>query len=298
MKLLAPLMWLVIATAFMTACTYRVHESNVVIPRAAPSADIDAFRKQFPEYRIDAVRIPASGNALIYSLRFLRPDALATVMYFGGNGYTLAKFAPRTVNSYLDTAVNVILVDHRGYGGSTGVPTVDNLMGDALLVYDHTLEDPALGTLPIILHGHSLGSFMAGHVAAKRTLSGLILEASVTSTEEWTKHLRSKQSPWIRLLVWRVVPTGSLAGQGNRDVAAGINEPVLFVVGAEDDVTPSHFAQALFDITPLPKGSKELVIIPCKNHMNATDSTEFKRAFAAFTTRVVNHAARQDTRRD
>lgn len=286
MTLLCKTMCLVLVGASMAGCTYRVRESNVVIPRASPPAEVETFRRQFPQYRIEELKIPTSESADLYSLRFLRPDAIATVVYFGGNGYTVARLAPRTIQIYRDVPVNVVLIDHRGYGGSTGTPTIDNLMGDALRVYDHTLADAGLVQLPIILHGHSLGSFMAGHVAAERKLSGLVLEASVTSTEDWARHLRSKQSPWIRLLVWRVVPAGSLARKGNLDVAAGMDEPVLFVVGAEDDVTPPRFTEALFEAAPIPREDKALLVVPGRNHMNAADSPEYKRAFSAFALRA------------
>ena len=286
MTLLGKTMCLVLVGASMAGCTYRVRESNVVIPRTSPPAEVETFRRQFPQYRIEELKIPTSESADLYSLRFLRPDAIATVVYFGGNGYTVARLAPRTIQIYRDVPVNVVLIDHRGYGGSTGTPTIDNLMGDALRVYDHTLADADLVQLPIILHGHSLGSFMAGHVAAERKLSGLVLEASVTSTEDWARHLRSKQSPWIRLLVWRVVPAGSLARKGNLDVAAGMDEPVLFVVGAEDDVTPPRFTKALFEAAPIPREDKALLVVPGRNHMNAADSPEYKRAFSAFALRA------------
>ena len=102
------------AIASLTACTYRVRDSNVVIPRVAPSADIDAFRQQLPQYHIDQSRIATPDGAELYSMRFLRSDAVATVLYFGGNGYTLARLAPHTVKTYMDARVNVVLVDHRG----------------------------------------------------------------------------------------------------------------------------------------------------------------------------------------
>ena len=286
MKLIAKVTCVLALIPLFAGCTYRVHESNIVIPRAAPPVDLAALRAEFPQHHVDALRISTSGSADLYSLRFRRPGAVATVVYFGGNGYTVGKLAARTMQVYREAAVNVVVTDHRGYGASTGTPTIDNLMGDALRVYDHTLMDPVLGRVPVVLHGHSLGSFMEGHVAAERKLSGLVLEASVTSTEDWTRHLRSKQSPWIRLLVWRVAPTGSLAGRGNLAVASGIDEPVLFVVGADDDVTPPQFAQALFDAAPLPSGDKELLVAPGRNHMNAAESPEYKRAFSAFVARV------------
>lgn len=291
MKYLARHWWLLIAVASATACTYHVRESNVVIARAAPAADIDALRKQLPNYIINQVRVTTPDGAELYSVRFLRSDAVATVLYFGGNGYTLARLAPTTMSIYRDAPVNIVLVDHRGYGGSTGVPTIDQLMSDAILMYEHTLNDAELMKVPLIVHGHSLGSFMAGHVAANRRLAGVVLESSVTSTEEWTAHLRSNQSGWIRLLVRRVVPEGRLAGQGNRDVASGLDDPVLFVVGADDDVTPPRFSQELFDSTPMLDGSKQLLIVPGKNHLNASDSPEFRAAFSMFVAKVAAGAA-------
>jgi len=284
--------WLSMAVACLAACTYRVRESNVVIPRTAPAADVAALRAQFPGYRVEQAQIDTPDGAALYSLRFLRSDAVATVLYFGGNGYTVAKWAPVTAKTYADAPVNVVLVDHRGYGGSTGTPTLDTLMSDALLAYDRVIDDAGLGGVPMIVHGHSLGSFMAGHVAGNRRLAGVILESSVTSTEEWTAHLRSKQNAWIRLLVRRVAPDGGLAEKGNHAVAAALDEPALFVVGAQDDVAPARFSQALFDAAPLTQGRKHLLVVSGRNHMNATDSPQFRAALSAFVAQCLDERRR------
>lgn len=287
MKFIVRSLFLCVVIACMSACTYQVRESNVVIARKASTADIDALRKQFPNYRIDQKYIVAQDGSELYSLRFLRSDAVATVLYFGGNGYTLAKWAPITARAYKEAPVNFVLVDHRGYGASTGTPTLDALMSDALRIYDGLVSDSEMNGLPLIVHGHSLGSFMAGHVAASRRVAGLILESSVTTTEDWTAHLRSKQSAWIRALIWRVKPDDSLAGKGNLGIASALDESVLFVVGANDDVTPPRFSRELFDAVPLSLDRKHLLIVPDKSHMNAWDSPEFRTALSAFVTQVV-----------
>ena len=276
-----------VVVACLSACTYQVRESNVVIPRKAATADIDALRIQFPDYHIEQKFIAAQDGSELYSLRFVRSDAVATVLYFGGNGYTVAKWAPITARAYKDAPVNFVLVDHRGYGASSGAATLDALMSDALRVYDSLVGESEIGNLPLIVHGHSLGSFMAGYVASHRRLAGLVLESSVTTTEDWTAHLRSKQSPWIRLLVRRVKPEGSLAGKGNSGVAATLDEPVLLVVGANDDVTPPRFSQELYDAASLPPGRKHLLIVPDKSHMDAWDSSGFRTALSAFVAQVV-----------
>jgi pimeloyl-ACP methyl ester carboxylesterase len=279
-----------LAAAALTACTYRVRESNIVIPRAAPSIDIAALQSEFPEYRVEPVGIATADGARLQSLRFIRQDAVATVLYFGGNGYTIGAFAPRTMAMYRPLPVNVVLVDHRGYGGSSGTPTVQTLMDDAALVHAEVLADPAFANLPLLLHGHSLGSFMAGHVAAARPVDGVVLESSVTDTGDWAAHLRSQQSWWIRMLVWRVLPDEALSGMGNSAAVAALDEPALFVVGADDDVTPARFTRALFEAAPLPGDRKQLLVVPGRHHQNATESPEFQAAMAAFIDQVVEAA--------
>lgn len=280
MKRAVCLSWL-LALAGLSACTYHVRESNVVIPRVGPAVDMAVLRERLPDYRIEEKRIAAEG-ADLYSLRFLRKDAVATVLYFGGNGYTVAKFAPHSAQAYAGVPVNFVLVDHRGYGGSTGTASLDALLADAVQVYDDLRGDAGLHGLPLVVHGHSLGSFMAGNVAARRKLDGLVLEGSVTTSEEWTAYLRSRQKWWARALVWRVVPEGALAGKGNRDVAAALDEPALFVAGEDDVTAPPRFAHALFDSAPLPGDRKRLLTVPGHDHMNAAQSPQFRDALAAF----------------
>jgi pimeloyl-ACP methyl ester carboxylesterase len=274
--------------AGLAACTFRVRESNIVVPRVAPAADVAALRAQFPQYRIEERRIPAGDGAELYSLRFLRPDAIATVLYFGGNGYTVSTFAPFSARVYSGVPVNFVLVDHRGYGASTGTASIAALMDDAVAVYDELRGDAELQGLPLVVHGHSLGSFMAGHVAAERRLDGLVLEASATTSEEWTAYLRTQQKLWVRMLVRRVVPEGALAGTGNLGVASSLDEPTLFVVGENDDVVPPRFARALYAADPLPPERKRLLVVPGHGHPDAADSPEFRSAFSDFVASIAN----------
>ncbi|MCD9030569.1 alpha/beta hydrolase [Luteimonas sp. Y-2-2-4F] len=291
-RCLPPLLAVSLCAGLLSACTYPIREHNIVIPRAAAPVDLVELRERFPDHRIEAMTVDAAGGASLHGLRFTREDAVATVIYFGGNGYTIARFAGRSARAYADVPVNIVLVDHRGYGASTGTSGLDALLDDALTVHDRVRGDARLGGLPLIVHGHSLGSFMAGHVAAGRRLDGLVLEGSVTTAEEWAAHLRSRQPLWARMLVRRVVPEGALAGKGNLGVVAVLDEPVLIVAGADDAVAPPRFAQALFDAASPPAGRKRLLIVPGRDHMSAADSPDFRRAMAAFVASDVVAAGR------
>ena len=262
----------------LAGCTFNVKESNVVIARAAPPVELAALQQASPGYRIDQAGFRTRDGTELSSLRFVREDAVATVLYFGGNGYTIARQGERTFELYRELPINLVLVDHRGYGGSGGSAGLAALMSDAIDVYDAVRADPGLGMLPLIVHGHSLGSFMAGGVADVRSLDGLILESSVTTAEAWTAHLRSQQSWWVRALVWKVKPDVGLAGLGNAGPAATLDEAVLFVVGADDDVTPARFSRELYASAPLTEGDRRLLVVPGRGHMDAAESPEFRAA--------------------
>lgn len=271
-----------IAVALLTGgCTWHVRESNLLFPKATAGADRAAVRAAFPAYALEEFHLQVPDGQL-YGVALLRPDARATVLYFGGNGYRISRDAMRTLRAYESLPVNLVLVDHRGYGASEGVPSVDRLMSDAVAAYDHVAADARLSAVPVVVHGHSLGSFMAGRVARERRLAGLVLESSVTTTEDWTRFLRSRQAWWARALVWRVVPDDSLADRGNLAVMAGLDEPVLFAVGAEDVVTSPAFSRQLFDACPLPASQKTLLEVAGASHESTTRTPEFRDAMSRF----------------
>ena len=277
---------LLLSALALAGCTFNVKESNIVFGRAVPVPDIALVREANPGYRVEQERIRTGDGEELFSLRFMREDAVATVLYFGGNGYSIARMGGQTASVYGKLPVNLVLVDHRGYGGSTGSASLPALMSDAVEAYDAVRADATLGGLPVVVHGHSLGSFMAGALADGRTLDGLVLESTVTTAEAWTAFLRSQQRWWIRAVVWRVRPGETLRGLGNAGPVSRLDEPVLFVVGEDDDVTPPEFSRELFEAAPGPEEDRRLVVVAGRDHMNAADSPEFRAAMAAMLERL------------
>src|SRR5690554_128268 len=276
---------LLLAALLLAGCTFNVKESNIVFGGSVLVPDIAQMREANPGYRVEERRIRTGDGEELFSLRFIREDAVATVLYFGGNGYTIARQGGRTSGAYRDLPVNLVLVDHRGYGGSTGSASLPALMSDAVEVHDAVRADPTLGGLPLVVHGHSLGSFMAGAVADRRTLDGLVLESTVTTAEAWTAHLRSQQPWWIRAVVWRVRPGETLRGLGNAGPVSRLDEPVLFVVGEDDDVTPPKFSRELHEAVPVPPDRRQLLVASGRGHADATDTPEFRTAVAVLLER-------------
>ncbi|WP_101926217.1 MULTISPECIES: alpha/beta hydrolase [Luteimonas] len=281
-------MGVLLLLALLPGCVYHLKEDQLIRPRPAPAVALDVLATAYPDYRIEAGHIPAADGASLATLRLTRPDARATVLYFGGNGYRIGLHAGHSATAYRDVPVNLVLVDHRGYGGSTGTPTTEALMADALHVYDHFRADTASAGMPLLVHGQSLGSFMAGHVAAQRRLDGLVLESSTTTAEDWARDMRSKGSLWMRLAIRRIDIAPPLRRFGNQGVVATLEAPVLFVVGANDQTTAPGFSRTLYEATPLPEGRKRLLVVPDRSHDNASRSPEFTDAMQAFVAQVAS----------
>src|SRR5690606_18589089 len=146
----------------------------------------------------------------------------------------------------------------------------------------------AFASLPLIVHGQSLGSLMAGHVAAGRTLDGLVLESSITTTDDWIGHARAQRPLWQRALVRRVNVDTALSGLGNLLVAHALDEPVLFVVGELDTLTPPAFSRRLFDAAPGPADRKTLLVVRGAGHNDAALSPAFREAMRAFVARAAS----------
>jgi pimeloyl-ACP methyl ester carboxylesterase len=98
------------------------------------------------------------------------------VVCFHGNGETVSDGVACLLQPFLGMGLNVLLATYRGYGASTGEPTLASVLDDAPEVVR------ALGTVPsrVILYGRSLGSLAALRAAdLVPGVAGLILESAI-----------------------------------------------------------------------------------------------------------------------
>ncbi len=269
------------ALGSLCACTHVVDESALVTPHPGPALDLAATRAQWPTHAVAPLRLTGADGTVLQGVLFTRDDARATVLYFGGNGYRVAAFWRDTLSSYRGSPVNVVMVDHRGYGPNAGVPTIAALLADAVAVYDQVRALPALAGKPLLVHGQSLGSFMAGEVARQRRLDGLILESSVTNGREWMQAMNTGVS-----LLSRIEIDPDLAERGNLSLMAALDEPVFFVVGERDTTTPAALTRRLYGSANLPPERKVLLIVPGAGHNDAHADTRFSITFARWLDHV------------
>lgn len=267
--------------ALLAGCTAEVRESDLIRPVRGGGLAAAAVASAAPAYTLAEHRIATPDGASLYAVHLRQPGARATILYFGGNGYTIGAFGAWTASVFAPLGVDLMIVDHRGYGLSRGVPSVAAIEdGATAFDYLRTLVGPG-GR--IVVHGHSLGSFTAGHVAAHRETAGVVLESSATTTEEWVEvGTPGFAKPFIR----KVEIDPSLRGRGNLAMMPRIEEPLLLLVGAKDGTTPPRLSQKLYAASPLPGGLKSLEVIGGARHSDVLTKAEAIAAYRAFLGRL------------
>lgn len=246
----------IVAALLLVACTFRLREDMFFHPGPPAAAD-DTTKWSLPAgaTATDVMLSMADGTRL-HAVRIVREGATAEVLYFGGDSFRTELFGAMTAKGLLAHPVNVLMIDYRGYGRSEGKPTIDNMQTDVLAVYDWLRTQ---SQLPIIIHGFSLGSFMAAYVAEQRQPAALVLESPATNVSDWAK----AQTP----IVVRLVIPPRMLKEDNLARVKAYRGPLLIIAGEADKVTPAAMSRTLLAASP--SQYKELVVVPKAIHGNA-----------------------------
>jgi fermentation-respiration switch protein FrsA (DUF1100 family) len=180
------------------------------------------------------------------------------ILFFHGNGEIVADyddFAP----IFNQTGINFLAADYRGYGQSTGKPTVTGMMRDCHVIFDyvrnwlHQNNYPG----PLVVMGRSLGSASVLELAAhyQEHLEGLVVESGFAYA-----------APLLRLLGIDPWALGfeEEAGFRNIDKIAEFEKPTLIIHAEFDHIIPLSDGQALFNASP--SANKTMLEIPGANH--------------------------------
>lgn len=240
----------------------------------------DAHRTIFPDLfsqsgiELHDISIDTEDGETLDAWFFQREDAVATVVYFGGNGFLMVKSRP-LIEAYATVPVNLLLFDYRGYGQSTGDPTVAGIREDAVAAFNFVknLQDD---DHPIYVHGHSIGSFLSAFVADEYDTAGYILESPITDVHNWTR----KMVPWIARIFIRFDIDDEIRTQNNTERVERIEKPLLIMGGSNDEITPFQMAESLYESSP--SSEKTLVRITGGSHNDLPKSVEYRRALAEF----------------
>jgi len=179
--------------------------------------------------------------------------------------------------------INFLPVDYRGYGRSTGKPSVTAMMRDCHVIFDFSKkwlkENNCTG--PFIPMGRSLGSASVLELAQhyKSEINGLIVESGFAYA-----------GPLLRLLGVNTQAMGFKEEQGfrNIDKIQPFDKPTLIIHAEKDHIIPFSDGQALYDACNSP--DKTFLKIPGANHNDIfmRGLSEYMAGVEAFVERTAN----------
>lgn len=166
---------------------------------------------------------------------------VASALFCHGNRGNLTISAD-IIPHLLAANLSVLFFDYRGYGKSSGTPSYEGVLDDAVTAARfHDSLRPL--DLPSILYGFSLGGAVAGQVIRRHRFDALILQSTFSNLTAMARMLHPN------------VPLHLLAGD-LFDTLASVRKlqiPLLVMHGSEDESIPVEMAHELFDACTTPK---------------------------------------------
>jgi pimeloyl-ACP methyl ester carboxylesterase len=204
------------------------------------------------------VLIPVTGAAVVGARLHLADRAAPSILFFHGNGEIVADYDDLGP-LYNRMGINFLAADYRGYGRSTGRPTVTAMMHDChtVLAFVGAWLAGRGFSGPLFMMGRSLGSASALELADAHPgrLSGLIVESGFACA-----------GPLLQLLGVDPAAVGFREETGFRhiDKIARWTKPLLIIHAEFDHIIPFSDGRRLFDACPSPQ--KHLLKIPGADH--------------------------------
>lgn len=164
------------------------------------------------------------------------PAARATLLFFHGNAGNISHRLD-SINIFHQLGLNVLIIDYRGYGKSTGSPSEQGTYIDATTAWQYLITEKKIPADKIIIFGRSLGGAIASKLAMEQSSAGFIIESSFTSISAMGKHYY----PYLptSLLTRIKYPT--------IDRIAKINKPTLIIHSQSDEIIPYSHGTQLFE---------------------------------------------------
>ncbi len=227
------LIFLFIAYFLISVLVYILQDYLMFKPEKLP-AD---FQFYYEHQETEEYNVETRDGAVINGLRFKATDPKGIVFYLKGNSKSIKGWGKFAVD-FTRHGYDVLMVDYRGFGKSTGRRTQKAIKRDMQVVYDKIKQK--VDEKYIILYGRSLGSGFATKLASMNNPRMLILDAPYYSL----RNVAKKYMPFmpLSLLLKFPMPTYKWLQY--------VNCPIHIIHGTDDRLIPYKTSVKLSKIKP------------------------------------------------
>ena len=237
-------------------------EKVVFLPVILPHDHTYDFENDFEEYLWDT---PYEGK--ISALHFKIENPKGVIAYFHGNADNLHRWGKIAVD-FTKFGYDVLVMDYRGYGKSSGPRNEEYLYSDAQFFYDFAKEN--YGENKIIVYGRSLGGAFATKIAGENQPKMVILESTFYNLQDIVNR-------WLPGKVTdKVSPKMTYHFLSNQNILK-VKVPLYHFHGTKDSVVPLKSGKKLFEVFEKehPKIPKKFIEIKGGTHEDLIKYDEF-----------------------
>jgi pimeloyl-ACP methyl ester carboxylesterase len=235
---------------FLSLFFYFFQERFIFIPAPISTEALEWTREGF--VKTEEIKIKTADNTNLHGWLVKDPktEKSPLLIYFGGNAEEVSGIL---VESARFRGWSLLAVNYRGYGLSEGSPTQEDLVTDALVVYDYIVERDDIDIEKIAVMGRSLGTGVAVYLASERPLIGVILVSPFDSMTNVFKDL------------YRFLPASVIIKHPFDSVklAPSVKTPMLALAGTLDRTVRPARSMLLVEAWG---GEYELKLIEGKDH--------------------------------
>lgn len=213
---------------------YYLQDYMLFKPEKLPKDfQFDYENQQTKEYNLET-----RDGAIINGLRFFpNGESKGVVLYLKGNSKSIKGWGKFAVD-FTRHGYNVLMVDYRGFGKSTGKRSQKAIKRDLQLVYDKIKEQ--ISEDRIVLYGRSLGSGFATKLASMNHPKMLILDAPYYSLRKVT----ARYAPFMPLSILLKYPMPTYKW------LKYVQCPIHIIHGTHDKLIPYKSSVKLSQIRP------------------------------------------------
>ena len=239
-----------------------LQEKVVFLPVVLPEHHEFDFEKNFEEYLWET---PFDGKINVLHFKIKKPQGV--IVYYHGNADNLHRWG-NIAHEYTQFGYDVLVMDYRGYGKSSGPRNEEFLYSDAQFCYDFAKQK--YGEEKTIVYGRSLGGAFAIKVAADNQPKAVILEATFFNIQDIVNRWLPKK------VTDRVSPTMTYHFLSNENIL-DVDVPLYHFHGTKDNIVPLKSGRKLFDLfkKSRPKVEKKFIEISGATHNDLINYEEF-----------------------
>ena len=225
---------ILIAYVVISIALYYLQDYMLFKPEKLPQD----FQFHYKNQDTKEYNLETRDGAIINGIRFMpKGESKGVVLYLKGNSQSIKGWGKFAVD-FTRHNYNVVMVDYRGFGKSTGRRTQKNIKRDLQVVYNKIKEQTTEDR--IILYGRSLGSGFAAKLASTNNPKMLILESPYYSLTKVT----ARYAPFmpLSLLIKYPLPTYKWLKY--------VQCPIHIIHGTHDKLIPYKTSVKLSQIKP------------------------------------------------